>query len=355
MIYFNSMKASGGIERVISNLIHEWGKYFNVYLVVKDDGKTFYEISSDIKVVSLDVPLSLNMKNRVQRIQSFISNIIKSKNKLRKVIREIDPDYIYTAAPNNLIELFLIDRKLKSKIVVSEHGSFYGYNKIYTLIKKFLYPKVYCISVPNCMDTEIYERWGCNVVYIPHLVTYRDQSKNLLNTKVILNIGRLTKDKRQDLLLEIWAKIKDKKGWELWIVGDGEEKRTLQDKIKYLALDKSVKLLPARKNIMKIYQKASIFVFSSRYEGFGMVLLEAMSFGIPCVSFDCPSGPRDIINHGLNGFLVENGDSSKFSEVLKLLMNMERDELKKIGQVAYETVQNWDNENILEAWKKVFL
>ena len=108
-------------------------------------------------------------------------------------------------------------------MVVSEHASDFAVNSVYQRIKKFLYPKVYCVSVPNKMDCEIYKEWGCNTKYIPHLVTFHPEQRNKLDTKIAINVGRLTGDKRQRDLIEIWSKVKNLNGWKLWIVGSGEE------------------------------------------------------------------------------------------------------------------------------------
>lgn len=354
MIYYDSMSASGGIERVIANLITVWVKEYDICLLVKDEGASFYPLPDTIEVKSLHTAVHLNMHNRVQRFFSLLKSLIASRKKLSKVVREIKPDYIYVAHIYNLVELFLTDRRLGRKIVMSEHGSYYGYNKIYTLLKRCLYPRVYCISVPNRMDVDVYNDWKNNAIFIPHLVTYKVLNRNTLNTKVVLNIGRLTQDKRQDVLIKIWSKIERKQDWQLWIVGDGEEKEHLEALITELNLEQSVKLLPARKNIAEIYQQASVFAFSSRYEGFGMVLLEAMAFGIPCISFDCPSGPRDVVQNNVTGYLVENANTEQYRILLEKLIHMDEERLQQYGQAAYDFVQQWDNRKIAEEWKQVF-
>ena len=242
----------------------------------------------------------------------------------------------------------------QKQLVVSEHASAFAFNTLYTKMKKYVYPKAYCISVLNKTDTEIYKQWGANAIYIPHLVTYKAEQKNSLNTKIALNVGRLTKDKQQELLLDMWAKIKDKKGWILWIVGDGEEHDQLERKMAELQMQDSVRLLPATQSIEDIYKKASFFVFSSKSEGFGMVLLEAMSFGIPCISFDCPSGPRDIVENNRNGFLIENNNVEEYVLKLKQITSMSVENLMILGNAAFETVHEWDNASILELWDRIF-
>ncbi len=353
VVYINTMNASGGIERVVSNLLVEWCQIYDVTLLVKDNMESFYSIPETVKMMSIDEPLVLNMHNRISRIRTVASNTIKVIKKLKKFLKETEFDYLYTVTPLNSLEFYLASRKIMKKMVISEHASAFAVNKIYQIIKRYIYPKAYCISVPNKMDCEVYEKWGCNTVYIPHLVTFKNRTKNMLDQKIVLNVGRLTSDKRQDDLLRIWKNVKDKNGWRLRIVGSGEEKEKLLNLISDLELDDSVELIEHTKDIDKIYREASLFAFTSRMEGFGMVLLEAMSFGIPCISYDCPSGPRDVIVNGKNGYLVENNNQDDFSTKLEFLMH-ENTNLIDLSNNAFCTSNNWDNHKILKRWIEIY-
>lgn len=354
VIYINSMNASGGIERVVSNLAPIWSETNDLVLLTKDEGESFYALPSSIRLLSTSSAMKLDMTNRLQRIASTAGNLITTRRSLKDALDTVKPDYIYVTSPFNALEVFLLGEGYRRKLVVSEHGSFYGYNKVYTAVKKHVYPRSYCISVPNMTDVAIYRSWNCNAVFIPHPLTSLSQVANSLDTKVLLNIGRLTPDKRQELLVDMWSRIEDKKGWELWIVGEGELREALEEKVNRYRLEGSVKLLGATKDIASIYKQASAFAFSSMYEGFGMVLLEAMSFGIPCVSFDCPSGPRDVIVDGGNGFLVEDGNEKAFAEAIERLIAMTDAERRLMGANAREFVRAWDNGAIARMWDKVF-
>ena len=292
------------------------------------------------------------MKARYKRVVSVALNLYKTVKKLKIFLKSCNFDYLYTATPLNSFEFYLAFPQIMSKMVISEHASAFAVNKIYQTIKKFIYPKAYCISVPNKMDCEVYKLWRCNVVYIPHLASFKPQETNRLDSKIVLNVGRLTLDKRQIELIKIWSNVRNKKDWQLVIVGSGEEKEKLINEIKLYKLEKAVKIVGHTKNIESIYRNASIFAFTSRMEGFGMVLLEAMSFGIPCISYDCPSGPRDIIIDGKNGFLVRNNNSAEFTKKLEYML--EQSPLREMGQCAFETVKNWNNNGILQAWDKIF-
>lgn len=359
IIYLTGLNTSGGKERVVSNLLKEWESKYEIFLIFKNNENSFYTLPEGIERHSLNTPFIKSMYNmsgsRLIRIYSTFMNMLASIVMLRSILRKRGYDYLYVTTPLNAFEAFFAMKNAAKKLVISEHASFNAYNKVYSWMKRKIYPRAHCVSVPNKMDTEEYKRWGCNTIFIPHLVTFKNEDKNSLDGKIVINIGRLTPDKQQEKLISIWANIKNKTGWQLWIVGDGEEKSNLERKIKELHVSESVKLLPATKQIKSIYRQASVFALSSRCEGFGMVLLEAMSFGIPCISFDCPSGPRDVIRNGENGFLIENNNVECYIKTLETIMEMSLVDLSILGDNAYRTVVNWDNEEILKKWSDVFV
>ncbi|EKN5093463.1 TPA: glycosyltransferase family 4 protein [Yersinia enterocolitica] len=141
------------------------------------------------------------------------------------------------------------------------------------------------------------------------------------NNKIVLALGRLNYQKGFDLLLDVWAKVeKTNNSWTLIIVGDGEDKELLLDKIKRLNL-KNVKLLPSTPHVNELYNQSSIYVMTSRFEGFPMVLLEAKASGLPIIAYDCDTGPSELIINNEDGFLIPFSDSNAFARQLILLMN----------------------------------
>lgn len=348
------MNAPGGIERVISNLMREWENSYEIALLVKDEKPvSFYNLPEHVQRYSIQEPLQLDMHNRKQRIIEVIKNALKCHSKLKSALRNIDYDYIYTTTPLDSLEVYCASKDSAKKMIISEHASAFAVNKVYQIIKKNIYPKSKCIIVPNKTDCSIYEGWGCTTHYIPHYLTFKETHKNLLNSKIAINVGRYTADKRQKELIHIWAGIADKNGWKLWIVGKGEEENNLREEIQRNGVEDSVKLVPYTSNIAEIYGQASLFLFSSWMEGFGMVLLEAMSFGIPCISYDCPSGPRDVVRNGVNGYLIPNGDEIEFSKALDKALHLANTQLQFLGEGAYETVKKWDNEAISKRWEMI--
>jgi len=357
LIYVDSTAPAGGIERVIANLSNEWIKKYEVMILVKDNGNSFYDLDERILVKSMNSQLNLNMKNRFSRMISFIKSIFLSHFSLKKILSNENPHFIYTSNPLNSLEIFLLGREYTKRLIISEHGSKLGYNKVYNFLKSIVYPKAYKISVPTKMDTEMYIEEGYPALYIPHMSTFEVKEMNNLDTNIVLNIGRLTSDKQQIKLLKIWNSLKDKSkldNWKLKIIGKGEEKENLEQFILEHQMEDSVEIVEPTPNVEVLFKQASIFAFTSRFEGFGMVLLEAMSFGIPCISFDCPSGPRDIISNGVNGYLVENNNVEEYLKKLEILIK-NRDSIRnRMGQNAFRTVRDWDNDKILSEWDKLF-
>ncbi len=356
LIYYNSMKPLGGIERVIANLSNYLADYYDITVLVKDELITSYKLDERIKLNTLNCNLELNMNSRFQRFVSVFKNIFESKKRLRSYFKDNKFDYIYTAYITNATEVYFADKSYRDKLVVSEHASYYAYNRIYKIMKNWLYPKIKALSIPTTMDTEIYKDKGYNAFYIPHLTTFTNVVQNNLGHKKIINVGRLTEDKQQEMLLDIWKKVNDaypEHDYELLIIGSGEEEDRLKDKINLLNLS-NVKMIPHTPNIDEYYKNADLFVFTSRMEGFGMVLLEAMSFSVPCISFDCPSGPRDIVKDGYNGYLISCYDKEMYSKKIIDYMKLDDSQKKQMSKNAGETIINWDNGKIIDSWIKLF-
>ena len=160
-------------------------------------------------------------------------------------------------------------------------------------------------------------------------------------------------EKGFDMLLEAWYLLPNEfHDWHLYIFGNGD--RSIYQKIvdKYNMVG-SVHLMPATNDIAEEFSKSSIFVLSSRFEGFGLVLAEAMSCGLPCVSFDCPYGPRDILTDGEDGFLVENSNVEALAKAIEQLI-ADENLRQSMGEKAIINVARYDSSNIMNRWEKLF-
>lgn len=168
---------------------------------------------------------------------------------------------------------------------------------------------------------------------------------------MVFTAGRLTHIKGFDLLLESWAMLeKDFPDWKLCIAGDGEERQALQELIREKGLN-AVELVGEVSDIKRWYSRSAFYVLPSRNEGFGMVLLEAMSCGKTAVSFSS-MGPRDILTDGATGFLVPQGDTAAFAKAMRRLM--ESPELRRdMGALAQKSLKRFDQETILSQWEEL--
>lgn len=357
LIYIDSVAPSAGIERVVSNMANYLIDYFDITILTKDGEESFYFINDKVKFISLDIPLNIKYNDRIRRGLNFFKSICLCHLKLKNIMKKEKPEYIYTTNLINSFEIKLLGKNYMRKLTISEHGSSFAYNKFYKILKKYIYPKAFKIIVPTKTDTKIYSELKYPAEYIPHFSTFNEIiEKEKIESKIVLNVGRLTSDKQQLKLLEIWKntlkKIDDFE-WKLQIIGKGEEEENLKKYVEKNKLHENVEFIKPTKNINEYFKKASIFAFTSKYEGFGMVLLEAMSFGLPCISFDCDSGPRDIINSFENGFLIKKFDIKEFE--FRLIELIKDNKLrKKMSGKAFESILNWNNEKILNQWIKLY-
>ena len=176
-----------------------------------------------------------------------------------------------------------------------------------------------------------------HVEVIPNFICHMPNEVSTCQEKRVIALGRYTDQKGFDLLFDAWAYVEHSHpDWRLDIYGSGNREyyQTLADKRGL----KNVVCHDAVRDVSTIYTSASIYVLSSRYEGFGLVLIEAMAHGLPVVSFDCPCGPRDIISHGRTGLLVKNGDTTQLAQALLRIMRTSPEVRCRMGRWGRERV-----------------
>ncbi|MCM3116040.1 glycosyltransferase family 4 protein [Neobacillus sp. MER 74] len=167
---------------------------------------------------------------------------------------------------------------------------------------------------------------------------------------LVLCVGRLTHQKGFDLMLKAWEQIeKNIRNWTLAIVGSGEDEMMLKNLAKSLDLQ-NVKFVPRTQNISEWYEKANIYAMSSRYEGFPMVLLEAKSKGLPIVSFDCKTGPRELVRDTIDGLLAKDGDVIDLSVKLQLIMK-QKNLREKYSSEATDDIKKYSVARITDIWE----
>jgi len=192
-----------------------------------------------------------------------------------------------------------------------------------------------------------------NITVIHNPLSFFSEKTSDCNAKQVIAVGRYVPQKGFDILINAWNIVSQKHPeWILRIYGDGMRKE-LEEQIYSLRISNSCFLEHSVSNIADKYCESSIFVLSSRYEGFGMVITEAMACGVPAVSFACPCGPKDIIKNGIDGLLVENGNIQELADKICYLIEHE-DVRKEMGKQARINVERFKIENIAMKWKELF-
>jgi glycosyltransferase involved in cell wall biosynthesis len=195
---------------------------------------------------------------------------------------------------------------------------------------------------------------GLRVERIPNPTPQVGGGASTLEAPVLVAAGRLTRQKGFDLLIAAFAPVARRHpGWTLRIYGGGPERAALQALIEAEGLQDRVELMGPTRRLGQALAEASVFVLSSRFEGFGLVILEAMSVGLPVVSFDCPRGPGEIITSGRDGTLVPLEDVAALSEAIDELVS-DPWRRRAYGAAALETAAAYDQREIGARWEKLF-
>lgn len=195
------------------------------------------------------------------------------------------------------------------------------------------------------------------ITAISNPVTIGSSNKvNINKEKLFLAVGRLTYQKGFDLLLQAWAKVVPlHSDWRLRIVGDGEDKVMLEQLIHDLNITSSTELVDSTNNIAIHYQNAAFFVMSSRFEGLPLVLIEAQAFGLPAISFDCDTGPAEIIQRDITGWLCKAKDIQQLSQAMlnAILVKENTDTYQKLSHSSVQNVHRFAVSKITEQWVKL--
>jgi GalNAc-alpha-(1->4)-GalNAc-alpha-(1->3)-diNAcBac-PP-undecaprenol alpha-1,4-N-acetyl-D-galactosaminyltransferase len=337
-----SSLSSGGAERVLSNLANKLSIKHNINIIIFSNNNTFYYLDGNINLIKLD--LLKNSKSKFESIKNTIKRIII----LRKTLKNIDSDINISFMTHTNILSVIASKLNNQKVIIAERIVYNFYqSKVLNLLRILIYPKANYLVTQTLDDKKNYNFMkNVEVIYNPlQLPELKKKREN-----IILAVGRLDKQKGFSKLIDIFSKI-NSNGWKLCIAGDGVEKNSLQEQIKRLKLN-NIELIGKRKDIFDWYAKASIFILSSQKEGFPNVLLEAMGSGCACISFDCPSGPGEIIDNEINGILVENQNLEQLSFQIQRLLDDEklRDRLSK---EALKVREKYDIELIANQWEEI--
>lgn len=334
----NSLKNSSGSERVACILANKLVEKLNYDVTILNRDANFDEVA---------YPLDSRVK--VQKIAESQLSFYKS---LVSTLKRESPDFVIVHNMGKLSLLCAFIPNIK-KLVVLEHVSFISRPRIVQLFSKLLYKKVDQVVTLTTSDKVHFDKFHSNVTVIPNFSPYAVMNVEDLvqkkNQKKIVAIGRLTDQKNYIHLLKAWEKIfHQMPDWYLYIYGDGEHEALLN---KYIQsnLIKNVFLKGATSDIKNVYESSQFFVMSSKYEGLPMVLIEAQSFGLPIISYNCPYGPADIVKNHVNGFLVEDQNIQELSDAI-LALAMSSEMLDVFSKNSLLNARNFQSDRVIKLW-----
>ena len=360
-----------GVARVLSMKANYFAEHFGydiIIIITEGKGKpVFYPLSEKIHVVNLDLNFEeLWHQPFFKKAWIYLNKQRQYRHLLTQELMRIRPDITVTLLRREINFINQIkdgSRKMGEMHVLRSH--FRNFEKNDTNFLKELFAKYWMhrlIGELRKLDRMVVltetdaASWTelSNVVAIPNPLPMMPKTVSPLTEKRVIAVGRYYQEKGFDLLLEAWSKVYQQHPyWRLEIFGDGERKNyeAIRDR---LGIPASCCIINGRSNnIEQEYLKSSVFVCSSRFEGFGMVIIEAMACGLAVVSFDCPYGPRSIIADGEDGILVEAENTDKLAEALSSVMGSP-EKCHLLATNAIQNVKRFQMDEIANQWKQLF-
>lgn len=370
----DKMTQLAGIERILTCKMNYLSEHTNhkVFLSTYDqqDNALSFMLNDKITYHPFNAPLPARAGiPLIKWLLIYIQARRLFKKRFQSLLCEIKPDIVICTGYAYPILDIIINTSYKNNIktVMESHVKSdtismtnYVYNGILShLFSIWDYHILKSLKRCNCVVTLTHEdkfllrNYAPRIEVIPNMLTIAPKGVANYHAKRVISAGRYVRQKGYDLLLEAWyLTCKDIKGWELYIFGN-EDRSPYQKLVDKYNMNESVHLLPATQNIVEEFSKSSIFVMSSRFEGFALVILEAMSCGLPCISFNCPYGPSEIIKDGQDGILVENGNVKALSKALAKLMSNDT-QRQEMGERAAGNISRFNPNEIMEVWAKLF-
>lgn len=359
----------GGADRIIiqkANYLAEHYKY-DVYIVTAHQlGKPFFfPLSPKITHIDLGVDFNKQYRQRLwKRAWIYFTLLRIYKQRVKKTLFTLRPDIVITTISRDID--FLPQIKDGSKKIAEAHVAKPFLRNLHLMQQRSLPYRIIGNIWTKRLEKAVSQLQGLVVLtqhdveswkgiieptVIPNSLSFYPPESSTCENKLIISIGRLSEQKGYDKLLDAWKiVIRKHPDWKIHIYGQGEWENRLKGEIEKHGLTESFILKTPVSNIMDKYLESSMYVLSSRFEGFGLVLIEAMACGLPCVSFDCPNGPHDIIRDKEDGILVKNGDIQALADEICYLIE-HPSERKLMGENAKRNVRRYLPDHVMEQWK----
>lgn len=358
-----------GMERVLANKVSWLASHGYEILIVTTDQmgrKPFFELPSGVRTVDLGIGYEQNNG------ASFLNKLIHYPFKQARH-RKLLTALLERERPDITISMFCNDASFLPRIhdgsrkVLEIHFSKYkriqyGRKGLWALADRYLSWRdernIRRFDAFVVLTKEDRAYWGNvpNITVIPNACTLHPSGTADLDTPKAVSVGRLSFQKGYDRLIAAWKIVAASplsEGWTLDIVGGGELQQELQEQIDAAGLEEKVRLVPPTSDMDSVYLRASFLVLSSRFEGLPMVLLEAQTYGLPLVAFDCKCGPKDVIIDGENGLIAREGDVDELAE--KILEMMSDSGMRhRMGEASQKTRELYSEERVMGMWNELF-
>ena len=365
-----SLYIAGGVERVLTTKANYFADVlgYEIYIILTDGkGKSpYYPLSPKVKLINLDINFEeLWHLSFLKKIPVYLKKQRVFKKKLTETLMEIRSDITVSLLRREIN--FINSIKDGSKKVGEIHINRDNYRNFKTneesFIKKIfayfwdkqLLAKLKKLDAFVVLTQDDKEKWpelnNMNVISNP--LPFYPNEESTCQQKKMISVGRYSHEKGFDRLVKAWAIVTESySDWTLHIYGSGDSNE-LQKQIQELGIEKNTLIHGATSEIVEKYKESSIYLLTSRFEGFGMVLAEAMACGVPCISFDCPYGPRNIITNNEDGILVENDNIIEFAKQIKYLIENPNKRIE-MGKKARNNIKRLMVENIATQWQTLF-
>jgi len=349
-----SSLGGGGAERVMTMLANAWAERGNevTLITLASDRMDRYPLDPAVHRIALDVA-----GNSAHVLAAIGHNIVRIRA-LRRAIAASRPDAVISFIAESNVRVLIAAAGLRVPVIISERTALNGHHMrgVWRTLRRWSYPRATAIVAQTrrcAAELEALARRQVDVIANPVSVESRpDDAAACERTggHTLLAVGRLSPEKGFDLLIEAFAQAAPRHpDWNLVILGEGPLRAGLERKIAERDLGARIAMPGFDAHVRRAMRRADLFVLSSRYEGFPNALLEAMTEGVACVSFDCDAGPRELIDHRRNGWLVPAGDVHALADALDTLMG-DADLRAQLGRRARDVSSTYSLATILDQW-----
>ena len=358
-----------GVERIMTrkiNYLADAGYSISLLTTDQNNQPLSFPISKKVNYLSVNAPIPSRTDYPFLKwwILFYKARWVYTKE-IKRIIKKDCPDIILcTTYSFDVLDLLTkICDKNNIELVIESHihrtnvfmEPKLSYNSLLSLYGKlhdsYILNYIRKAAMLVCLTHEDMKAWNLlhvdNVCVIPNMITIQPPKTIDYSTKRVIAVGRYSHQKGFDMLIKAWGRLSKKyNDWHLYIYGN-------EDRLPYEELTKKEKCqstchcMPVTEDIASEYGRSSIFVMSSRYEGMPLVLIEAMSSGLACVSYNCPNGPSDIISDGIDGFLAKNGDIDDLTIKMEKLICSESLR-REMGLKAKQDIERYSPKSIMQ-------